>query len=257
MGLESGMAMLRMLWGAIKDRKNVQARLGWESRQLKRFISSSWFYLRQRRDIRPLSMLPESRLADLVRRVDEVIDRGVEGAFVECGTWRGGAAFLMAKRAADRSTHQPVWMFDSFEGLPPPQEIDGPAAIAWSRDVSSPLYFDNCYASIGQVQADAVRLGVDGRVRIVKGWFEESLPHSRREIGPIALLRIDGDWYDSVRVCLDTLFDLVVPGGVVIVDDYYDWDGAARAVHDFLSERNAAVRLRSTHGPRACAYIAL
>jgi O-methyltransferase len=62
--------------------------------------------------------------------------------------------------------------------------------------------------------------------------------------GGIALLRLDGDWYESTMACLDALYDRVVPGGLVIIDDYYTWDGCARAVHDFLSRRGVSARIR-------------
>ena len=221
-------------------------------------VNIELFYRRQMRaGIDQLTMLPSCRLTDLIERVDQVVHEGVEGSFVECGTWRGGASFLMAKRLAHHGLDRPVWMFDSFEGLPQPSDVDGPQAIAWSRDVTSPTYYDNCRADFDRIKSDALRLGLDHRVRIVKGWFDQTLPASRDEIGKIALLRIDGDWYDSVMTSLETLYDIVSPGGVVIVDDYYDWDGASRAVHDFLSSRNSNARIRTTRGRVPCMYLKL
>ncbi len=198
-------------------------------------------------------MLSGGRLRDLVRSVDQVVGTKTEGAFVECGTWRGGASFLMAKRLAYHGIDRPVWMFDSFEGLPAPKEIDGPGAMAWSQDTSSSNY-DNCRADVEQVKADAARLGLSDQVRIVEGWFDETLAAHRDKIGPIALLRIDADWYDSVTKCFQVLFDAVVPGGLVVVDDYYDWDGASRAVHDYLSAHKSAARIRTTPCGE-CAYL--
>jgi O-methyltransferase len=69
---------------------------------------------------------------------------------------------------------------------------------------------------------------------LVKGWFEKTLPGFRPS-EPIALLRLDGDWYDSTMCCLEHLFPHVRRGGVIIIDDYFQWDGCTRAVHDFLS----------------------
>ena len=192
-------------------------------------------------------MLPRERLSELVRQVDAIVAGGISGAFVECGTWRGGASFLMALRAPDRR----VWMFDSFEGLPPPAPIDGPAAAQWAADTDGPDYHDNCRASAARVAADAARLGIADRVEVVKGWFEDTLPARRDEVGPIALLRIDADWYDSVRTCLDSLLDLVVPGGFVIFDDYYDWDGCAIAVHEALAAQHLPYRIYQG----ACAFL--
>jgi len=62
------------------------------------------------------------------------------------------------------------------------------------------------------------------------------------------LLRLDSDWYESTKQCLENLFDLVVDGGLVIIDDYYVWDGCARAVHDFLSKRGSLCKLQQSRG---------
>jgi hypothetical protein len=98
------------------------------------------------------------------------------------------------------------------------------------------------------VQGNATALGLTGYTELVKGWFEDSLPANRQRIGPIALLRIDGDWYSSVRCCLDNLYDQVVDGGLVVLDDYYAWDGCAIAVHEFLGSRRLAHRIEGVLG---------
>jgi hypothetical protein len=82
-----------------------------------------------------------------------------------------------------------------------------------------------------------VELGVEGYVEPVKGWFDQSLPAHRDRVGPIALLRIDADWHASVSCCLENLFDQVVDGGLIVLDDYYTWSGCAVATHQFLGAR--------------------
>jgi hypothetical protein len=79
---------------------------------------------------------------------------------------------------------------------------------------------------------------------LVKGWFDQTLPKSTI-YDPIAVLRLDGDWYDSTLTCLENLFSRVSTGGLVIIDDYYTWDGCARAVHDFLSRHSRPEKIRS------------
>src|SRR5205823_202254 len=121
---------------------------------------------------------------------------------VECGVWRGGASFLMAemlRRAAARDRR--VWMFDSFEGLPHPEAIDGEHALNWAE--SWPEGERGNTASIEDVRSSADRLGLDGYVTLVKGWFDQTLPEARHSINNIALLRIDGDWHASVSCCLE------------------------------------------------------
>jgi hypothetical protein len=65
---------------------------------------------------------------------------------------------------------------------------------------------------------------------------------------PIAILRLDGDWYDSTLVVLRSLWQFMAPNGVVIIDDYYAWDGCSRAVHDFLYDIKSTARLKQSHG---------
>ena len=204
------------------------------------------------RAIRPLTVVNRSCLVSLARQVDAVVTAGVPGDLVECGVWKGGSAFLMADRlrglgVADRR----VWMFDSFQGMPPPEAIDGERALAWAQDVSGPRYRNNMRVSAEEVRATAVRLGLDSFVELVPGWFEETMPAMRDKIGPIAVLRIDSDWYSSVRCCLESLYEQLATGGLVIFDDYYEYDGCARAVHEFLWERSLPHRIDKD----GCAFI--
>lgn len=199
-------------------------------------------------DLRELTMVGMGGITEMVRFVDEVVHDGIEGAVVECGVWRGGVSFAAARRLQHHGDDRPVWMFDSFEGLPPPEEIDGPSARAWAQDTHGADYHDNCTAPLDQVRADAHALGVQHQVRLVPGWFDDTLPETRHEVGPIALVRVDADWHASVRCCLDELYDQVTPGGIVIFDDYDSWDGCAVAVHEFLGERSLPHRLRTGAG---------
>lgn len=197
------------------------------------------------RRISSLTLLPADRLISLMTHVDVVIKEGVPGDFVECGVWRGGASFLMALRAeAAGIRDRTVWMFDSFEGLPAPTVRDGRRARSWARGGSSQTLLDNCRVDEVEVRTAAADLGLTKRVRIVKGWFEDSLPKLLDEVGEVSILRIDCDWYESVRTCLSLMFHVVTPGGLVILDDYYDWRGCAAAVHDFLRECRVPLRVR-------------
>ncbi len=199
--------------------------------------------------VQPFTMVSTEALVDLAHQVRAVLAYGIPGDFVECGAWRGGASFLMADLlrqagVADRK----VWLCDSFEGIPPPQEIDGAAAKAWAENKEGQFSFDNLRVSLEDVQQSAARLGLASHTEFVKGYFEQTLPAVRERIGPISILRIDCDWYASVRCCLDNLYDQVVEGGFVIFDDYHTFDGCARAVHEFLGERGLSYRIEHVAG---------
>jgi len=163
--------------------------------------------------------------------------KGVQGDYVECGVWRGGMSAAIGEvLGPDRN----IYLFDSFEGLPPAQEIDGKAALAWQKDVNSPEYYENCKAE-EQFCHQAMALAKHKNYKTYKGWFKNTLPDYQRQ--PIAILRLDGDWYDSILTCLENLFPCVVPGGIIILDDYYTWDGCTKAVHDYLSTSKSPSRV--------------
>src|SRR5687768_3446080 len=154
--------------------------------------------------VRPYTMLSERRLVSLAGQVEAVLRERIPGALVECGVWRGGASFLMAdvlRRAG--ATDRRVWLFDSFEGLPAADPIDGVRAQNYRTE---PDNFENCSASYEEVEETARRLGLAQQTQLVKGWFQDTLPEQRDKIGRIALLRVDGDWHASVLSCLENLY---------------------------------------------------
>lgn len=201
------------------------------------------------RDVHHATMLPVEALTFTWCAMLSLLQQGLPGALVECGTWLGGCSFgsaLVQKRMFGRVI-RPVLMLDSFEGLPPAGEQDGPAARVYQQRTDDPGYYDNCRAPIEQVLRIRDSLGLrEDECPLIQGWFDTTVPVLARELADskIAMLRIDCDWYDPVRLVLDQLEPLVSDEGVVIVDDYYAWDGATRAVHDYLSRNNLAYRLR-------------
>lgn len=171
----------------------------------------------------------------------------LKGAFVECGTWRGGmAAGMMRLGGPDRDYH----FFDSYEGLPPPDpSLDGTDAVTYASELKT---HNNCSASLEEFTSVISTAGPMDRVHIHKGWFSDTVPHY--DGGPIAVLRLDGDWYESTLVCLRHLFPHVVEGGLVIFDDYYAYTGCSRAVHQYLAETGSASRIDCT-AAAAVAYM--
>jgi O-methyltransferase len=209
--------------------------------QLVRSALRTVHYHRVYQRFRKYTMIPRPnfvRNLQLARRVSYL-----PGSVVECGVWRGG---MTAGLSMVMGSHRPYYLCDSFEGLPPARDIDGAAAIRWQRDTESPGYHDNCTAD-ERYAAEAMSVAGVRTFQLVKGWFDKTLPTLHVD-EPIALLRLDGDWYDSTMVCLESLFDKVVVDGLILIDDYYTWDGCSRAVHDFLSKRSAVERLQEYGG---------
>ena len=164
------------------------------------------------------------------------------GLIVECGVWRGGMSAGMADMLPGR-TH---YLFDSFEGLPPATAVDGDAAIRWQADKTGAFNFDNCRVERSFAER-AMSMSAARDFNLVAGWFKDTVV-AFAPPEPIAVLRLDGDWYDSTMQCLNALYPHVAPGGIIILDDYYTWDGCARAVHDYLSSHKLTDRIEQTVG---------
>ncbi len=162
----------------------------------------------------------------------------IKGCVVECGVWRGG---MIAAMAEILSNQKDYYLFDSFEGLPPAQPIDGKAAIEWQKNKDGSTYYNNCTAEMSFAD-EAMKMARVESYKLIKGWFSETLPNFNLE-NEIALLRLDADWYESMKSCLDFLYPKVKKGGIIVIDDYYIWDGCSRAIHDYLSGNNLADRI--------------
>ena len=168
--------------------------------------------------------------------------RETPGCVVECGTWRGGMIAGFAEIfGPDRTYH----VFDSFEGMPPAEPIDGALANSWQQDTESPFYLDNARADQSYCERAMQSAGATG-VHIHKGWFEDTLPDFVPD-EPIALLHLDCDWFESIITCLQHLFDHLAPDAWILVDDYYLYDGCRRAIHRFLSDRNLPLSIEQPY----------
>jgi O-methyltransferase/8-demethyl-8-(2,3-dimethoxy-alpha-L-rhamnosyl)tetracenomycin-C 4'-O-methyltransferase len=179
------------------------------------------------------TMVGLTRLRQLREAVGAVIQDGVDGDFLEAGVWRGGACiFMRAVLAAYGVTNRRVWVADSFRGLPPPTPSLYPA------DAGQNLHLMDILAvSLAQVQENFRKYQLlDDQVRFLEGWFKDTLP--RAPIDRLAILRLDGDLYESTIQILNSLYDKVQPGGFVIVDDYAAIAACANAIHDFRAERS-------------------
>jgi predicted O-methyltransferase YrrM len=187
------------------------------------------------RTVRPYTMSSKARLRGLYDAVRFAVSQDISGDVVECGTARGGSAALMGLTLAQTGSDRTLWVFDTFQGLPPPTDADPDYEIAR-------LYTGDCWGELEEVVTLFRECGILHRSRMIQGLFQNTLPNA--EVGAIAVLHLDGDWYESVKVCLDHLYDRVSPGGVIQIDDYGHWEGARKAVDEFFGERGLSLRLR-------------
>ncbi|MEO6096904.1 MAG: TylF/MycF/NovP-related O-methyltransferase [Fibrobacteria bacterium] len=177
------------------------------------------------------TMLSNERFRNAFNLARFVDIRKLPGSIVECGVWKGGCSSSMLLAIQQTGSDRALWAFDSFEGLPRPGEKDG----AWAFEKSDEWGGKGCEATEADFRETLFKIAglKDRNVHIRKGWFKDTLPIAKHEIGPISILRLDGDWYDSVLIGLECLYDLVVPGGYILIDDYGYWEGAQKATDEF------------------------
>jgi O-methyltransferase len=197
------------------------------------------------------TMIGMQRLTSLQHCVETVLDEDVPGDLIECGVWRGGACILMrAVLAAYGDEKRRVWLADSFAGLPPPDtetyaaDTGKAERINFRRRLPSPsaVVPGLNRALVGmlavpetEVRANIQRYGLlDDQVGFLPGWFKDTLPDA--PIDSIAVLRIDGDLYESTMQALEALYPRLSPGGFCVIDDYLVSYAPRQAVTDYRAE---------------------
>jgi len=166
----------------------------------------------------------ESKIKSLLQLRDHIEWLKIPGDYVECGVYKGGTAAALAHGMADGRR---IWLYDSFEGMPPTSEKDGEEAGKWVGE---------CVGTEGDVREVMRRLRVTPeRYVLRKGWFSDTFQGELPE--QIAFLHVDADWYDSVLLVLETFYDRVAEGGVIVMDDFGHWEGCREAFYDFCMKR--------------------
>jgi len=198
--------------------------------------------------VRPYTMTSSERLNALCQAVRYVSLCKIDGDIVECGVWRGGsslAAALVLHAVGD--TSRIIWMYDTYEGMSDPTEHD--------RDVSGRLAHDLlqsenkgqdsyiwCLSSLEDVKKNVQMSEYPFSLfRFIQGKVEDTLKTNIPE--KIALLRLDTDWYESTRIEMEILFPKLVKGGVLVIDDYGHWQGARKAIDEYLESHNIRILL--------------
>jgi len=192
------------------------------------------------------TMIGLRRLDNLERCVRDVIEQNVPGDLIETGVWRGGACiFMRAVLKAYGVEDRIVWVADSFRGLPK-------ADAGRLDDIEDALWtYDFLAVPLDSVKANFARYRLlDDQVRFLPGWFQDTLPSAPVE--RLAVLRLDGDMYDSTMIALRSLYPKLSPGGYVIVDDYNAIRGCKQAVDEFRAEHAISAPLEAVDW--TCSY---
>lgn len=199
-------------------------------------------YKRDGRTMLPYShtMIGLRRLDNIERCVETILADDIAGDFMEAGVCQGGATiFMRALMTAHGATDRTLWVADSFQGLPPASDpVDVEAGMDFTEEKVPWLAFDIEWVRERFRRYDLL----SGNVRFIEGWFSDSLPTA--PIEQLALLRLDADLYSSTTEILTNLYDKVVPGGFVIVDDYHAFEPCKRAIDEFRATRGIDEPLR-------------
>jgi O-methyltransferase len=170
--------------------------------------------------VQEYTLLDYDRLFSLKKMADDLNKRGIAGDFVECGCYKGGSsAVLRSDMGADRR----LWIYDSFQGMPNPGQQDGQEAQKWKNQ---------CAASVDCLLTILLATGATWNEFVVReGWFEDTFKSPLPK--QVALLHCDADWYESVKLVLETFYPLMPDGAYVILDDFGYWEGCRLAFYDF------------------------
>lgn len=213
-------------------RRLSESRWSWFLKGLPDFARASGMFR-----VRKYTMTSPVRCRRLWDSCKQIMDQNIPGCFVECGVWKGGSSGIMALAIKDAAQQRHLHLFDSFEGLPEPTEKDGEQAAAYSggKNQGKLATSNQCRAGLNEVRhliLDEINVP-EALAHFHVGWFQDTVPVAARHLGPIALLRLDGDWYDSTKICLEHFYPLLSPGGIIIMDDYFAWEGCHKATDEY------------------------
>jgi O-methyltransferase len=188
------------------------------------------------------------RINAVVNAVKYIETSKIEGALVECGVWKGGSAMAMALALKELGNmNRELYLYDTFAGMSAPTDKDiayngEPAQKKFSETSTSSESSRWCAVPVESVRNNVLGTGYpEDKFHFIKGVVEKTIPGTLP--GKIALLRLDTDWYESTRHELVHLFPLLSPGGVLIIDDYGHWQGAKKAVDEYLRENDLCMLL--------------
>jgi len=176
----------------------------------------------------------------------KVLTEDIPGCLLECGACAAPHPGIMDYACRFVGKHREVWLLDSFEGIPMagPEDCDSCAALVGRRLGSKIVTSGISFCTLRGAQGNMARWGSDvDKLHFVKGWFEETVPTLKT--GPIAILRLDADLYDSTKVCMKYLYEKVVDGGFVIIDDW-GFSGVQKAIREIIGEPPQLIKIPGT-----------
>lgn len=194
------------------------------------------------KSVRDYTMLDQSNICALIDSVQYLIKNNVEGCFVECGIWKGGAVMTMIKTLQNLGiNNKEFYLYDTFEGMSNPTEFDLTyLKKSATKALDSLVRFTKI--SLDEARTNILKTGYDkSKIHFFKGKVEDTLPKNSPD--KIALLRLDTDFYESTKAELEYLFPKLSKGGIVIIDDYAFWLGSRKATDEYLEKNKIQIHL--------------
>jgi O-methyltransferase len=192
--------------------------------------------------VQPFSMTSVERITELYNSLEYIRTNNIDGDIVECGVWKGGniigiIEYLKYHNILDKS----VWLYDTFEGMTSPEEIDVDLDNKKASDILNSVL---CYSSLTEVKQNLSKSEFNNeRLKFIVGDVSETLLIESNKPNKISLLRLDTDWYKSTKDELIHLYPILVNDGVLIVDDYGHWKGSKTATDEFFEENNISLEI--------------
>ena len=187
-------------------------------------------------------MIGTKRLNNIQFCIESVVKNNVPGDFIETGVWRGGSCIFAKSLFNILDKTRTVWVADSFEGLPKPN------TELYPDDAGDDLFsLEQLRISKEQVQENFERFNLlDDKVKFLKGWFKDTIPNA--PIDKLAIVRLDGDMYESTMDGLVHLYHKLSSGGFLIIDDYGTIPACKKAVHDFREKHTITEEIINIDG---------
>jgi O-methyltransferase len=194
------------------------------------------------RSVRSFTMTSIERVYALRESVKYIIRHNVPGSIVECGVWKGGSMMAVAKTLLELETERDLYLFDTFEGMPPPTAVDVDLYGVQADVLLKTNPMTPAIAPFKEVCRNMYSTGYNpARINLVRGKVEDTLPRAApREI---ALLRLDTDWYQSTLHELVHLYPRLIKGGILIIDDYGHFVGSKKAVDEYFQKNGIPIFL--------------
>ncbi|MFC1831305.1 TylF/MycF/NovP-related O-methyltransferase [Thermodesulfobacteriota bacterium] len=191
-------------------------------------------------------MTNQERIKARSDTVNYIISNHLEGVFVECGVWKGGSILAIIRVLLSKNvTNIDINLFDTFKGISKPTEYDIDINGDYAQDRLQKESTDSwvhAKSALEEVKHNISKLNYSQQyIHYIKGKVEDTLPSHKPD--KIALLRLDTDWYESTKIELNELYDNVVTGGIIIIDDYAHWQGCRKAVDEFIQQRDERIFL--------------